>query len=286
MYRCLHCSPNTRALAFSTAGFDIYDCTECGHRFVDAPIATDHVEKVYGDDYFFGGGDGYPDYLRDAEMLEQRGAWYRRWIAPHAPPQALVLDAGAAAGFLLRGLTRPDWTGVGVEPNAEMARYGRETLGLEMANTSLEAFDDPRRFDLVSCIQVLPHFYDLHAALRRIAELTKAGGLWLVETWNKDSITARVLKTRWHEYSPPSVLHWFSPRTLDRFARDYGFRRVALGRPSKRISAGHAKSLIGHKLSGTALDAPWKGLSKLIPNGALLPYPAEDLFCALFRKVN
>jgi len=284
MYRCLHCSPGGRSLAFSVAGYDIYDCSECGHRFVGSPIDAEHVTKVYGNDYFFGGGDGYPDYLRDAQMLEQRGAWYRKWIAPHAPSRALVLDVGAAAGFVLRGLTQPDWSGVGVEPNAEMARYGRETLGLEIVDTPLEELTDERRFDLVSCIQVLPHFYDLHAALRKISDLTKPRGLWLVETWNKDSLTARVLKTRWHEYSPPSVLHWFSPDTLDRFAADYGFQRVASGRPSKRISAEHAKSLIGHKLGGTALDLPWKGVARLIPSGVTLPYPAEDLFCALYRK--
>jgi len=46
MYRCLHCSPDARALAFPVAGFDIYDCTECGHRFVGSPIATDHIEDA------------------------------------------------------------------------------------------------------------------------------------------------------------------------------------------------------------------------------------------------
>lgn len=58
---------------------------------------------------------------------------------------------------------------------------------------------------------------------------------------------ARLFGKNWHEYSPPSVLHWFSKRGLIRLADRAGFEPIAQGRPSKWIDAGHAKSLLQFK---------------------------------------
>jgi hypothetical protein len=68
-------------------------------------------------------------------------------------------------------------------------------------------------------------------------------------------------------------------------ARQYGFERVAQGRPQKWIAGAHVKSLLNYKF-----DSMWggrwlKALLQLIPDGLRLPYPAEDLFWMLFRKV-
>jgi hypothetical protein len=42
------------------------------------------------------------------------------------------------------------------------------------------------------------------------------GRAWIIETWNRDDWVARLLGRHWHEYSPPSVLHWFNPDGLRR----------------------------------------------------------------------
>ena len=67
-------------------------------------------------------------------------------------------------------------------------------------------------YDAVSMIQVLPHFIDPKRAMAVVTKVLKPGGLLLIETWNRDSWTARLFGKNWHEYSPPSVLHWFDPR--------------------------------------------------------------------------
>jgi SAM-dependent methyltransferase len=239
------------------------------------------VTRVYGDDYFFGGGAGYADYLSEAALLRDRGVSYARLLRRFVSTGA-VLDVGAAAGFVLEGFLSEGWAGRGIEPNARMCNAANERLGPLVDVGILESYESPQTYDLVAMIQVVAHFSDPRQALARAAELTRPGGFWLVETWNRESLAARVFGKWWHEYSPPSVLHWFSRSGLQRLAGSLGFSELAWGRPRRWISLGHARSLLEHKLRGRVLRHLLRPL-RLMPDSLRLPYPGDDLFWALFR---
>lgn len=269
---------------FSQYGYPIRQCLNCRHEFLAIPVTEQHVSQVYGDDYFQGGGAGYPNYLNQQDVLRKHGQQYGKLLRTYTNP-GKMLDVGAAAGFILQGFMDYGWTGQGVEPNDEMAAYGRSHLKLPIQTGPLESISTDEQYDLVSMIQVIPHFYDLHQALQAASERTKSGGYWLIETWNRESWTARLLKQHWHEYSPPSVLRWFSPSDLKVLLAQYGFEEVATGRPSKWIQSAHAKSLLEFKFK----DMGWIGkiLAKclvLVPNNIAIPYPSEDLFWGLYQK--
>ena len=236
------------------------------------------MAEIYSDEYFTGGGAGYADYLAEGEMLRARGRDYARILSRFTEP-GKILDVGAAAGFILQGLVESGWQGAGVEPNAAMARAGRERFGLRIECGDLENYQSSEIFDAVSMIQVAAHFHDARRAFEKAFDLLKPDGLLLVETWNFKSLTARAFGKNWHEYSPPSVLHWFAPETLTNFLAAIGFEKVARGRPAKKLSGGHAKSLLEYRLGKRV--AP---LLKIIPDRVNFPYPAEDLFWIIFRK--
>lgn len=252
-------------------------------------MGEDHVETVYGNGYFEGGGAGYPNYVAQKEILVNHGRQYGKLLTQYMTP-GKMLDVGAAAGFILQGFMDYGWTGEGVEPNDAIAQYGRIHEDLPITTGSLESFPqgaDGNCYDLVSMIQVIPHFYDLHQALANARALTKPGGFWLIETWNRKSIMARILGQQWHEYSPPSVLRWFAPSDLTALAANYGFERVASGRPQKWIRASHAKSLLRYKLKDLGLMGRLMSrLLVLIPGSLSIPYPSEDLMWVLYKKVN
>jgi SAM-dependent methyltransferase len=273
---CPICNSPSRAL-FVKDGYPVRECEVCRHRFAEVATDPGHVARVYGDDYFHGGGAGYGDYLSEGWLLRDRGRWYARLLRRYTTPGTL-LDVGAAAGFILQGFLDRGWHGKGVEPNPGMAEYARTRLGLDVRTGTLEDLPPGDVFDLVSLIQVLPHFVEPRRALAAAAAVTRPGGFWLIETWNRDSWTARAFGQNWHEYSPPSVLHWFSPAGLQRLAGQFGFRKVGAGRPAKWINAGHAKSLLRHKLGAAA------GVLGVLPDRLALPYPAEDLFWMLLQK--
>ncbi len=281
-HRCPLCDGGS-SRAFQAHGYWVRDCARCGHRFAELEAHPGHVSAIYGDAYFSGGGAGYPNYPSEGRNLRRAGRRYGELAAHYAGASGTVLDVGAAAGFILQGFRDAGWTGLGVEPNATMARFAREELSLEIFEGSLEELDTARRFDLVSLIQVIAHLHDPRAALEGLATVVKPGGLLLVETWRRDSLTARLFGRLWHEYSPPSVLHWFTRRGLIELAAGFGFEPVAQGRPAKWISAAHAAALIEFKLKGSSAG---RLLARAVagPRGLLLPYPAEDLMWVLFRR--
>jgi SAM-dependent methyltransferase len=242
------------------------------------------VESFYGDDYFFGGGVGYPDYLAERELLIEHGRRYGRILQQHVRP-GRVLDVGAAAGFILRGLADYGWEPQGLEPNARLAEYGRQQFGFEITVGTLETTPIHAVFDLVTMIQVVGHFRSLSQAFDAAAAITRPEGYWLIETWNHCSLTARLLGKHWHEWSPPSVLHWFSPQSLVTLANRYGFHEVARGRPKKQLNGEHAKSLLRYKLAASRVGRSLCRLLELtVPDRLTIAYPAEDLFWILLQK--
>ena len=262
-------------IAFVAKGIDVLDCQACGHRFADLAAGEQHVETVYADEYFTGGGAGYADYAAEGEMLRQRGRDYAMRLAKYAKP-GRMLDVGAAAGYILEGFTDNGWKGIGLEPNATMVSLGRERH-LDVRQGSLESFASEEQFDLISMIQVAAHFYDPRRAFEKAFAMLRHGGLLLIETWDRGSISARVFGKAWHEYSPPSVLNWWTKDGLNSFLSNIGFDQIDGGRPSKKISGRHLRSLLKYRLGDNFL-------LKLVPEKIIFPYPSEDLFWALYKK--
>lgn len=287
---CPICGAQTRLL-FVKHSYPIHRCSACYHRCVALQPEKDHLRRVYGDHYFQTNGQrgsaGYPDYISEATLLHAHGWRYAALLKPFMP-LGMVLDVGAAAGFILKGLLERGWHGVGLEPNAQMADYGRTHLGLTMVTGDLEnsvAMNPTIQgtFDLITMIQVIAHFHDLHKALTNASRLTRPGGFWLIESWDRASWPARLLGHHWHEYSPPSVLHWFSAKGLTQLAGQFGFVEVARGRPQKWLNGAHAKSLLCYKLP--VFGEPILRLPlAVIPDSLMIPYPNFDLFWILLQK--
>jgi 2-polyprenyl-3-methyl-5-hydroxy-6-metoxy-1,4-benzoquinol methylase len=268
---------------FVKDGYAIRDCAGCSHRFAEIEPDPAHVQNHYGDEYFNGGGAGYSDYLAEGRLLRAHGRRYGKLLSRFAAPGRL-LDVGAAAGFILQGFADAGWRGEGLEPNSQVAAHAREKLALNVQVGSLEEHRSDRRYDAISLIQVVPHFIDPMAAFESAVRLTKPGGLWVIETWNRASFTAQFFGAGWHEYSPPTVLHWFTPRTLKASLEKLGMRQVARGRPAKWIDGRHAKGLLRYKLGSSLLGRAAGVCFKMVPDALPIPYPAEDLFWAVFRK--
>ena len=266
-------------------GFPIVECKKCGHRFSEINGSENHVASVYSDEYFFDGKDGYPNYIDQKDILYNYGRWYAKVIGKYIKP-GKMLAVGCAAGFILKGFEKSGWEVNGLEPNDTMASYGREYLGLNINTGSLETYESSERFDVIEMIQVIGHFYDLDKAMAKLSTLLNKNGLVLVESWDMESPVARLLGSHWHEYSPPSVVHWFSDKTLKELFRYYGFELISKGRPKKKINIKHALSLIEGKLSNFIFKKKFFNLLNHLFGRFNINYPPLDLKWYLFRKLD
>jgi len=281
---CDLCGRHSRRL-FPANGYWIRQCTECGHQFVEREVPDEQVRQVYADEYFTDGGGGYRDYLRGQSVLVKRARQYAKLLSRHMTP-GKALDVGTAAGFFLSVLASQGWKVEGIEPNASMADFARKQFGLTVQHGVFEDFHGPSDLDLITMLQVIAHFPRPREAIQRAASHIRPGGHLLIETWDRDSFTARVFGQNWHEYNPPSVLHMFSRASLIRMVCDAGFELAASGHPRRWITAGHARSVLQHHSASSLTYRLLYAISRLLPEQAAIPYPGDDLFWALFRRTT
>jgi 2-polyprenyl-3-methyl-5-hydroxy-6-metoxy-1,4-benzoquinol methylase len=265
-------------------GIELVDCQTCQHRQANLTVDNAHVTTTYADDYFTGGGAGYEDYASEGSMLIARGSKYGKILAKHAAP-GKVLDIGAAAGFLAEGMSHAGWHAVGVEPNDTMAAAARARK-IDVRTGSAESLlpelgaDPTQKFDAVSMIQVIAHLGDPLEVIGTCADLLKPGGLLLIETWDRASFSAKVFGQKWHEYSPPSVVHWFTRKELDSVVARKGFTKIDTGRYPKMITAAHGRQLVEHRMGADHLLSK---AARLIPSALKVPYPGDDLFWTIYK---
>ena len=275
----------TREL-FQINGYSIKECTVCKHRFTNPKSdISNHINENYDDDYFFGGKTGYPNYLEEKDILISHGERYAKIINKIQSP-GRILDVGAAAGFLLQGFINEGWNGKGIEPNQQMVDFGRDNYNLELEKSTLEDFTTADKFDLVTLIQVIGHFHNIDKSISNISNLLSKNGLVLVESWDMNSFYAKILGKNWHEYSPPTVLHWFSKETLKNIFLQHGFIPVKTGVPVKKISLKHAASLLKEKYASKSFGKIFMVIDNLMKKDIKIIYPPIDIFWALFKKNN
>lgn len=280
--RCVICAlPVTSS--FAVHSYRLYTCGNCDFVFLDPAVAKSlRCEALCDDDYFRSGGSGCWNYLADATLLQEHGNRYGLLLAEAGARR--VLDVGAGAGFILRGLTEAGCSGVGIEPNASMAAHAVRELGLDVRTTKLEDFDTGEQFDAAVLLQVVDHLEDIRRSFARVGALTKGGGLCLIEFGNQASLTARILGPRWHEYAPPSVQRVFSLHALRLLLADYGFVLRRWGHPPKYLRADRVLSLLRYKADAQLMRAALTSLANVVPAGAKLRYLADDITWALFEK--
>jgi SAM-dependent methyltransferase len=133
-----------------------------------------------------------------------------------------LLDVGCSTGYFLNA-ARLDFATLGIEPSEWAAAFARNQLHLEVLTGTLENLDLPREgFDVVVLNDVIEHLTDPRAALLRVKDLLRPGGLLYLVTPDIDSLSARLLRSRWWGLRPAHI-YYFSPRTLRDLLHETGF---------------------------------------------------------------
>jgi 2-polyprenyl-6-hydroxyphenyl methylase / 3-demethylubiquinone-9 3-methyltransferase len=150
------------------------------------------------------------------------------------------LDVGCGAGLFAEPLARLGADVLGVDPAREAieaARRHAEETGARLAYRAATVEDlagEPRRFAVVSAMEVVEHAADPKRFIATAASLVKPGGLFLASTLNRTlksfalAIVGAEHMLRWLE---PGTHHWeqfVTPIELTGFARAAGLRRRSL----------------------------------------------------------
>ena len=192
-----------------------------------------------------------------------RVGWARDLLAAHfkreshagAPLSGLeVLDIGCGAGLFAEPLARLGADVLGVDPSAksiEAARRHAEETGAKAAYrlaTVEELVAEPRRFDVVSAMEVVEHVADPARFVACAVSLIRPGGLFLASTLNR-TLKSFAFAIVGAEY----VLRWLDPGT---------HRWEQFVRPEELAAAARAAGLKPVERRGIVYD-PLRGAWRL-----------------------
>ncbi len=276
---CPACFADTGHSPYLTVSDHAYvACNSCGavrlHPFPSAAEAA----KLYGNDYFTAAAHGgYLNYAADEPIHRRNGRARLRKLGPPEVPASVLVDVGCAWGFTLLEAKAAGWSPMGVDLNAD-ARTAVEAQGFCAAPTIAELGLQPGSVHAITFFQVLEHLPDPVSALSEAAALLVPGGRLLIETWDRRSLIARVMKARWQQATPPSVLWLFDETDVRRMCATADLELQRWQKSAKWVSVG---LVAGQLANGGSRIGPAIGarLQKVA-----LPYALGDLVTATIRK--
>jgi len=177
--------------------FDLLRCRDCGSAVTAAapPGPEAYEQGVYR-----------PGEPRAAALL--RGVQRAVAVQPVGlleraglPGGARVLDAGAGGGRLVAELARRGHRAYGIEPSAR-SRERALSAGLDVRSETLHEHE-ASGLDAVIMWHVLEHLDDPRAAVERVRDWLRPGGLLLLGVPNPASAQARIAGAGWLHFDAP-----------------------------------------------------------------------------------
>ncbi len=164
--------------------FHFYRCPRCRLVAYDARAGVNQAKYILA--------------RVDPEAPTRQNRGHRQtyaFIRRHArtPRGGRLLDLGCGDGTVLWLARRDGWEVQGVELYPEHTALVRDTLGLDVETSDIMAYAGvAAAWDCVVLTHVLEHLPDPVAALRKIRELLKPGGVGVLEFPNIDAFDARL----------------------------------------------------------------------------------------------
>jgi hypothetical protein len=100
-------------------------------------------------------------------------------------------------------------------------------------------------YSAITMWDYIEHSLDPAGELAKAHELLEPGGLIALSTGDRDSLVARISRSRWHLLTPRHHNFFFSEQTLARLLARQGFEPVWLGHPGARYSLAHLTYKLG-----------------------------------------
>ncbi len=207
---------------------NIVRCVSCSLVFQSPADPVPEIEQCYRN-------VEDPVYLREEQGRVRTFDRLLDEVAELRSPGRL-LDVGCYTGVFLERARRRGWEVTGLEPSQWAAEVAR-SRGLQVLNGLLAENDlPPESFDVITVWDVIEHFGDPVAEVRRLERLLKPGGLLALSTMDVESGFARLMGPRWPWFMRMH-LYYFSPDTLRAMLGRFRLDVVNVRRHRRIVSA-------------------------------------------------
>jgi len=214
---CLICKKRNFEKWAKLDKFTAIKCKYCGMISVN-PIPNQHDLDGYYEGYLI-------NNRKDRKLWEQRKLVYdidKKWINKFVK-KGNVLDIGSSGGQFLNRFDPIEWNRIGVEVDKNAAEYAKRKYDILVKVGNIVDLSFDKKFDLVIIRGVIEHFIDPISILKKCSKLLKHGGyLFITATPAGDSFAFYVYREKWHLFTPPGHLHFFTVNLLSKVLKKYG----------------------------------------------------------------
>jgi 2-polyprenyl-3-methyl-5-hydroxy-6-metoxy-1,4-benzoquinol methylase len=168
---------------------------------------------------------------RSRRDLPERCLFWLRAMLEFASPGGRVFEIGASHGGFLHLARLAGFHVDGVEISATVVDFARATFDVALRTAPFEKVDLPDRSqDVIAAFDVLEHFVDPCAALRRMRLALEPAGLLMLQTPQFPAESFQTLTASGHRFieqlRAPEHQYLFSRRSIQRILAESGFEGV------------------------------------------------------------
>jgi 2-polyprenyl-3-methyl-5-hydroxy-6-metoxy-1,4-benzoquinol methylase len=202
---CPACASISNKKCFVVNDYDIKRCFACGTMYVETLPTPEALASIYTDDSY---------YELPVDSMQRINAENARRLSriQKIKPKGHFLDIGCAHGLLLDKAKQAGYETQGVEPTLANATVARRK-GHAVFNGWLSDFvaqNVERRFDVITCLDVIEHIDDPKSFMQLAASLLADDGLMVVSTPNYSGVIAKLLGAKDPYMTPPEHITFFS----------------------------------------------------------------------------
>jgi 2-polyprenyl-3-methyl-5-hydroxy-6-metoxy-1,4-benzoquinol methylase len=260
-------------------------CAECSLVFYPVEPMVADMEQHYSAAYFDGGTLEYTDYIGDEDAHRVQARRYLREIAKYVQLPCSILDIGCAAGFFLDEARRLGCEVMGCDVSEYANKYAREVLSLEVVHGDFGATRLLRSgFDVITAFNSFEHLPAPTTVANRLHALLRPGGVAVIETWDYQSLIARLLGPRWHQWNPPYIPYYFTRRTFTRLLPPPAWTMLRYKPSSKLISVSQGMGVLASPNTSPLIKRAVSGLAESRFGSVYVPYALGDLVLTVLRR--
>jgi len=214
---CRVCGSYRTRPIWKVGKYDVSVCMDCSAKLVMNPPGlqelTTHYAAVSDPAY-------YDENRQQLDYFYQKLSAMVRKMRPHGKK---VFDVGCSRGWFLDAMS--GWDCHGNEINEFEANEAKKRHGNKIVRGPFETCPSyPEPFDVVTIQDVLDHFIDPVAIVRKTASMLSPGGLMVIKVHDFSCLWAKVRGKKFYAVIPPCHLTYFTRRALQILCEKHGFR--------------------------------------------------------------
>jgi len=232
---CPLCENTSYQQLFVIDKYPIILCLRCGLCRTKHDLHPIDFMQLYGTNYFKMSDPkrvGYANYYAMENTLRQNFRKRCRAVKKTIPKGFTKLfEIGTGPGFFLDECRKIGFDVEGIELSQDAVTFARETLNLNVTNSKIEDVKAKDKFDVICSWDTIEHVSDPNNFLNTVTNLLDENGYLFLSTGDRDSLVARISRSKWHLYTPPAHLFFFSKKTLSLLLKKHGFTVISVKYP-------------------------------------------------------